>query len=90
MSSLPNYEFSESIFEKNYNVINNLFASFKISGWSYNPSENTSRLKNKFEKCNPSFIESLIVDFIQLSGAIAKFLFLQRRLSTRLYVYSIS
>ena len=59
-----------------YSVINNFFASFEISGGSYNPSKNTLKLINKFEKCNTSFMESLIADFIQFSGAIDKFLFL--------------
>ena len=35
-------------------------------------------------------MESLIADFIQLSGAIAKFLFLQGRLGIRLCVHSNS
>ena len=73
-----------------YIIINNFFASFAISGGSYNPSQNTLRLINKFEKCIPSFMESLIADFIQFSSAIAKFLFLQGRLGTRLCVHSIS
>ena len=74
-----------------YIVKNNFFASFEISGGSHNPSQkNTLRLINKFEKCNPSFMESLMTDFIQFSGAIAKFLFLRGRLGTRLCVHSIS
>ena len=71
-----------------HTVINNFFVSFEISGGSYNPSQNTLRLINKFEKCIPSFMESLI-DFIQFSSSIAKFLFLQGRLGTRLCVHSI-
>ena len=95
MSSLPENEFSESIFEKEHIIVcyigrNNFFVSFEISGGSYNPSQNTLRLINKFEKCIPSFMESLIADFIQFSSAIAKFLFLQGRLGTRLCVHSIS
>ena len=73
-----------------YIVTNNFFASFEICGGSYNPSQNSLRLINKFENCNPSFMESLIADFIQFSGAVAKFLFLQGRLGTRLCVHSIS
>ena len=95
MSSLPENEFSESIFEKEHLIVcyiarNNFFVSFEISGGSYNPSQNTLRLINKFEKCIPSFMESLIADFIQFSTAITKFLFLQGRLGTRLCVHSIS
>ena len=70
-----------------YIVMNSFFASFKISGGSHNPSQNTLRLINKFEKCKPSFMESLIADFIQFSGAIAKFLFLQGRLSSGVCVH---
>ena len=70
-------------------VINNFFLSFEINGGSYNPSQNTLRLINKFEKCVLSFMESLIADFIQLSSTFAKFLFLQRRLGTKLCVHSI-
>ena len=73
-----------------YIVKNKYFASFQISGGSYNPSKITLRLINKFEKCNTSFTESLVADFIQFSGATAKFLFLQRRFGTRLCVHSIS
>ena len=73
-----------------YIVINNFFGSFQISAGPYNPSQNTLRLINKFEKCIPSFMQSLIADFIQFSRAIVKFLFLQGRLSTRLCVHSIS
>ena len=97
MSSLPNNDFSESIFEKRknillkdfnshmicYNVVKNFFVSFEISGGSYNPSQNTLRLINKLEKCVLSLLESLIADFIQFSSAIAKFLFPQGRLGTR-------
>ena len=63
-----------------YTVKNKYFASFEISGGSYNPSKITLRLINKFE-----IMESLVADFIQFSGATAKFLFLQRRFGTRLY-----
>ena len=102
MSSLPNNEFSESIFQKEdlieafnshivcYIVINNIFLSFEISGGTYNPLQITLRLINKFEKFIPSFMESLIADFSQFSSAITKFLFLQGRLSTRLCVHSVS
>ena len=71
-------------------VIDNFFVSVEISGESINPSQNTLRLINKFEKCISSFMESLIVDFIKFSSAIAKLLFLQRRLGTRLCVHSFS
>ena len=73
MSRLPSSEFLDPIFEKEYLiegfkviwfVINNFFVSFKISGGSYNLSQNTLRLINKFEKCILSFMESLIADFI--------------------------
>ena len=37
-------------------VINNFFVSFKISGGSYNLSQNTLRLIKEFEKCILSFI----------------------------------
>ena len=73
-----------------YIVINNFFANFEINGGSYNPSQKTLKLVNKFEKCNAPFMESLIADFIQFSGPIAKFLFLKGRLGTRLCVHSIS
>ena len=52
--------------------------------------QNTLRLINEFEKCIPSFIESLTANFTQFPIAIAKFLFLKGRLDTRLCVYSIS
>ena len=70
-----------------YIVMSNFFVSFEISG-GYNSSQNTLRLINEFEKYIPSFIESLTANFIQFSSAIAKFLFLQGRLGTRLCVYS--
>ena len=86
MSSLPNNEFSESIFEKKgivikafnshmvcYIAISNFLVSFEISGGSYNPSQNTLRLIHEFEKYIPSFMESLIADFILFSSVIAKF-----------------
>ena len=60
----------------------NFLKNFGISGRSYNLSQNTLRLINKFE--------SLIGDFTHFSGTIAKFLFLQERLGTRLCVDSIS
>ena len=72
-----------------YIVINNFFVNFEVSGGSYNPSQNTLRLMDKFVKSIPSFMESLITDFIQFSGAIAKLLFLQGRLGTRLCVHSV-
>ena len=71
-------------------VVNNFFVSFEISGGSYNPSQNTLRLINEFEKYILSFMESLIADFIQFFSAIAIFLFLQGRLGTRLCVHCIS
>ena len=73
-----------------YIFINSCFASSEISGGPYNPSQNTLRLTNKFEKCNPSFMESLIAAFIQFYAAIAKFLFMKGRLGTWLRVHSIS
>ena len=71
-----------------YIVKNNFLVSFEIIGGSYNPSKNTSSLRNEFQKCVPSFLESLIASFIQFSRPIAKFLFLQGRLGTRLCVHS--
>ena len=56
-----------------YIVINNFFVSFETSGGSYNPSQNTLKLINEFEKCIPSFMESLTANFIQFFSAIAKF-----------------
>ena len=72
-----------------YIVINNFFVNFEVSGGSYNPSQNTLRLMDKFVKSIPSFMESLITDFIQFSSAMAKLLFLQGRLGTRLCVHSV-
>ena len=72
-----------------YIDINNFCVSFEISGGSYNPSENTLRLINEFEKCIPSFIKSLTANLLEFSSAIAKSLFLQGRLGTRLFLYSI-
>ena len=60
-----------------YIAINNFFLSFEISDGSCNPSQNTSRLINKFEKCIPSFMGNLIADFTEFSRAVAKLLFLQ-------------
>ena len=65
------------------------FVSFETSGGSYNPSQNILRLINECKKCVLSFPESLIADFIRISGTISKFLFLQERLDTRLCGYSI-
>ena len=73
-----------------YIAINNFLVSFEISCGSCNPSQNILRLINKFEKCIPSFMETLIANFIQFSIANTKFLFLQGRLGTRLCVHSIS
>ena len=56
-----------------YIIINDLFASFEISGGSYNPSQNTLRLIHEFDKYIPSFMESSIADFILFSSVIAKF-----------------
>ena len=39
---------------------------------------------SEFEKYIPSFMEILTANFVQFPSAIAKFLFLQRRLGTRL------
>ena len=50
--------------------------------------KNTWRLIKEFEKCVTSFLERLTANFSQFSSAIAKFLFLQRILDTKLYVYS--
>ena len=58
-----------------YIVTNNFFVSFEISGGSYNPSQNTLRLINEFEKCTLPFMESLVTDFIKFSSIIVKFLF---------------
>ena len=58
-----------------YIVTNNFFVSFEISGGSYNPSQNTLRLINEFEKCTLPFMESLVTDFIKFSSFIVKFLF---------------
>ena len=69
-----------------YIVINTFFVSFEISGTFFNPSLNTLKLINEFEKCIPFFMEGLIANFIQFSSAIAKFLFLKGRLDTRLFV----
>ena len=99
MSSLPSNEFLDPIFEKEDLIkgfkviwfgINNFFVSFEISVVSYNLTQNTLRLINELEKCIQSFMESLIADFIQFFSAIAKFLFMQGRLGTRLCVYSTS
>ena len=73
-----------------YIVTNNFFVSFEINGGSGNPLQNTLRLTNKFEKWIPSFMESLIVDFIQFCSTTAKFFFLQGRLGARLCVHSMS
>ena len=103
MNSLPNTEF-QNLFSRRkilwkifshmvyYTVTNNfeIFVSFAISGGSCNPSQITLRLINEFEKCFLSSIESLIVDFIQFSSTITKFLFLQRRLGSRLCVLLLS
>ena len=69
-----------------YIVMNTFFVSFEISGAFSNPSLNTWKLINEFEKCIPFFMEGLIANFIQLSSAIAKFLFLKGRWDTRLCV----
>ena len=99
MSCLLSNEFLDPIFEKEdliegfkviWFVINNFFVSFKISGGSYNLSQNTLRLINEFEKCILSFMESLIADFIHFFGAITEFLFMQGRLCTRLCVHFLS
>ena len=66
--------------------MNTFFVSFEISGAFSNPSLNTWKLINEFEKCIPFFMEGLIANFIQLSSAIAKFLFLKGRWDTRLCV----
>ena len=73
-----------------YIVINNFYVNFEIIGGSCNPSQNTLRLIYKFEKCIPSFMGSLIADFIEFSDIISKFVFLQGRLGTRVCVHSIS
>ena len=59
-----------------YIVINNFFVSFEISVEPYNSSQNTLSLTNEFNKCIPSFMESIIANFIQFLSAIANFLFL--------------
>ena len=58
--------------------------SFEIIGGFYNPSQNTLRLIKEFEKCIPSFMESLTANFVQFCSAVAKFLILQGRLGNRL------
>ena len=40
-------------------------------------------------KLSRTFMESLIADFVQFSSTIAKFLFLERELGTRLYLASV-
>ena len=70
--------------------MNNFFVSFEISGEPYNLSQNNLRLINEFEKCILSFMESLISNFIQFFTTIAKYLFVQGRLGTRLCVHPIS
>ena len=65
-------------------VINSFFVSFEIGGGPYNPSQNTLRL------INLSFKGSLIVDFVELFNAMAKILFIEGRLGTRLCVHSTS
>ena len=47
-----------------YIATNNSFVSSEISGGTYNPSQNTLRQINEFEKCILSFMETLIADFI--------------------------
>ena len=82
MSSLPSNEFLDAIFKKTdciagfkviWFVTNNLFVSFEIRVRSYNLSQNTLRLKNEFEKCILSLMESLIADFIQLLALLTNF-----------------
>ena len=94
MSSLPSTELLDPIFDKAdltegfkviWYVINNFFVSFDMSCGPYNLSQNTLRRIREI-----SFMESLIADFIQIFVAVAKFLFLQGRLGTRLFVHSIS
>ena len=60
-------------------VINNFFVSFEFIGGSYNPSQNTLRLINEFEKCIPSFMESLTANFIRFCSAIAKIFYSCKR-----------
>ena len=82
MSSLPSNEFLDAIFKKTdciagfkviWFVTNNLFVSFEIRVRPYNLSQNTLRLKNEFEKCTLSLMESLIADFIQLLALLTNF-----------------
>ena len=82
MSSLPSNEFLDAIFKKTdciagfkviWFVTNNLFVSFEIRVRPYNLSQNTLRLKNEFEKCILSLMESLIADFIQLLALLTNF-----------------
>ena len=99
--SKPNFHFKKKsrISTDDFNKINLSVLQFNISDFQVSSLRNhfseifvefslanTLRLINKFQKCNPFFMESLIADFIQFSGAIAKFLFLQGRLSTRVCV----
>ena len=99
MSCLPSNEFLDPIFKKEdlieafkvvWFVINNFFVSFETSSGCYNLSQNTSRLINEIEKCVLSFMESVIIDFIQLLRAMPNFFFIQEILGTRLCVHSIS
>ena len=82
MSSLPSNEFLDAVFKKTdciagfkviWFVTNNLFVSFEIRVRPYNLSQNTLRLKNEFEKCILSLMESLIADFIQLLALLTNF-----------------
>ena len=82
MSSLPSNEFLDAIFKKTdciagfkviWFVTNNLFVSLEIRVRPYNLSQNTLRLKNEFEKCILSLMESLIADFIQLLALLTNF-----------------
>ena len=96
MSSLPSKEFFDLSFEKEdlvkgfkvtWFVINNSSVSFEIIVGSYNLSQNTFRLKNKFRKCIIFFIESLIADFILFFSAIANFYFCKEDWAL-VYVYT--
>ena len=49
--------------------------SFEISVDSYNSSQNTLRLINKFNKFISFFMENLIANFIQFLGLLTNFYF---------------
>lgn len=70
--------------EKNMNIIFNII-------WTYfvNPSQNMFRPMYEIKQSR-TFMESLIADIIQFSRGIAKFLFWEGRLDTRLSVLNFN